>query len=315
LKSRDYDFIQIPVFSFKVPKANFVAGIYMDEFAEAHTQNLIVRDRFKAGVPSAGVGTAVSRSAISHLIKAQGGYFLNENTLTEDYFLGLTCYDLNIKAHFASEYFEERDAFRKGNVKDYIATREYFPEKVSTSVRQKTRWIMGICLQSYEQKKRKSSNLFGSYFLWRDRKSLWSAPIFISSVIFLTYYTVSFLLEGRWPQLNYLPYQKLLNTIILANFVFSVWSLLRRMVLVSRVYDKTVALMVPVRWITSYYVNNAATFNAVYQWVRSKIKGQIPKWSKTDHVIPVGFGMANFKFVESEAAIPVRAPVRVDNEL
>lgn len=315
LKSRNFDFIQIPVFSFRIPNHKVVAGVYMDEFVESHTQNLIVRDYFRSGVPSAGVGTAVSRSVVAQLLKLQNGYFLNERTLTEDYYLGLTCYDLNIKAHFAAEYIEKYDKIKKINIIDYIATREYFPTHFMASVRQKTRWIMGICLQGYEQKKRKSGNFFASYFLWRDRKNLWAAPVFVLSLLFISYYLLTFLISGRWPYLNYSPYQQFLNSIIWVNLALSVSSVLRRMFLVAQVYDIFTSLMVPVRWLVSYFVNNIATFNAVGVWGKSKIKGQLPKWSKTDHLLPVGFGLVGYDFIESEAQLPIDKFVLPEKDL
>lgn len=299
LRSLECDFIQIPVFSLETPLSKLTAGIYMDEFTDSHTKNLLVRDHYNAGVPSAGVGTAVSRSAITRLLEFQNGYFLKENTLTEDYFLGLTCYDLNIKARFIAEYFEYVDV-KTGELKrDYVATREFFPQKVKASVKQKTRWIMGICLQSFEQENRKSKNLVGAYFLWRDRKGLWSAPLFVSTLIFTVYFLGSYLINGVWPTTDYEPYNDVLVFLMWTNLVVAVLRIVERFVLVSKVYNLATASLVPVRWIVSNFINNYATFNAVFQWSRSKIRGEVPKWAKTDHIIPVGFGMESYDFAEN----------------
>jgi bacteriophage N4 adsorption protein B len=43
-----YDFIQLPVYSFRRSPRHFVAGTYMDEFAEFHTKDLEVRNSFPA---------------------------------------------------------------------------------------------------------------------------------------------------------------------------------------------------------------------------------------------------------------------------
>lgn len=303
LRSLESDFIQIPVFSLETPLSKLTAGIYMDEFTDSHTKNLLVRDHYKAGVPSAGVGTAVSRSAISKLLEFQNGYFLKENTLTEDYFLGLTCYDLNIKAHFIAEYFEYVDAKTGELTRDYVATRELFPQKMKASIKQKTRWIMGICLQSFEQESRTSKNLFGAYFLWRDRKGLWSAPLFVSTLIFTVYFLGAFLITGVWPRLEHEPYNDILVFLMWTNLVVAVLRIVERFILVSKVYNFATASLVPVRWVLSNFINNIATFNAVYQWTRSKIKGEAPKWSKTDHIIPAGFGMENFDFIEERTPL------------
>src|SRR5262249_44130976 len=51
-----YDYIQVPVFSFDREKGAHVASVYMDEFSERHTREMIVRDAVGAAIPSAGVG-------------------------------------------------------------------------------------------------------------------------------------------------------------------------------------------------------------------------------------------------------------------
>lgn len=309
LRSQKYDFIQIPVFSQPVPMSHLTEGIYVDEFTDSHTKNLIVRDHYRAGIPSAGVGTAVSASVVSHLLELQDGHFLKENTLTEDYFLGLTCYDLNVKAHFDAEYIEYKDT-KTGEIKrDYVATREHFPQTFRKSIKQKTRWIMGICLQSFEQKSRKSKTLFGSYFLWRDRKGLWCLPLFVSGVAFLTYFVYTYFVTGDWPRLSYTPYRDFFETAMLGNLMLALLRMAERVVLVSRVYGFKGAILVPVRWVLSYFINNIATFNALYLWTTAKIKGEVPKWSKTEHMIPVGFGLKDYDFVEE---VPLRSPQRPD---
>jgi len=47
-----FDFIQIPVFSLHCSFRQLVAGTYIDEFAEAHTKELLVRAKLGAAVPS-----------------------------------------------------------------------------------------------------------------------------------------------------------------------------------------------------------------------------------------------------------------------
>lgn len=307
-RSDQYEFIQIPVFSLDVPLKKLTAGIYIDEFTESHTKNLLVRDHLKAGVPSAGVGTAVTRQLVSRLLKLQNGHFLNEKTLTEDYYLGLTCYDLNVKAHFACEYFETRDPKTGKPVKDFVATRELFPQEVQASIKQKTRWTMGICLQSLEQKRPRSSQFFGNYFLWRDRKGLISAPLFLSSVFFTFYFIEIYLITGHWPELDYADYQTQFLVMLWVNLFLSVFRIFQRMYLVTRVYNFSMATLVPVRWMLSNYINTMALINAVIKWGQSKIQGKQPAWSKTDHIIPEGFG-ENVIVTTEMAAIPPRKPL------
>jgi bacteriophage N4 adsorption protein B len=57
--AENYDFIQIPVFSLESRNRSLVAATYMDEFAERHTREMVVRDALGAAIPSAGVGTCM----------------------------------------------------------------------------------------------------------------------------------------------------------------------------------------------------------------------------------------------------------------
>src|SRR5690606_27423363 len=61
------DFIQLPVTSLEREWYELVAGTYMDEFAEWHSKDLVVRESLSRMVPSAGVGTCFSRKAMEIL--------------------------------------------------------------------------------------------------------------------------------------------------------------------------------------------------------------------------------------------------------
>lgn len=297
--AEEYDFIQIPVFSLEVPLTKLTAGVYIDEFIESHTKDLLVRDYKNAGIPSAGVGTGMRWSAVQSILDLQAGAFLNENTLTEDYHLGLTCHDLKLTQHFACEYFEVKDKDGKEKL-EFIATREYFPQKFRQSIRQKTRWSLGISLQGFEQRKWKSVHASERYFLWRDRKGLVNAPLFTMALVFTIYFCYTYLVHGYWPQLESQQWQTTFVALMWSNLIFSVFRIVNRMRLVSFVYGKRVAALVPIRWIVSNFINTSCTYNAVYQWGSAKIRGELPKWSKTDHVIPAHFGLENKEILESE---------------
>lgn len=308
LRSADYDFVQIPVFSLDVPLTKLTAGVYIDEFTESHTKDLLVRDIYGGGVPSAGVGTMVSRALVSRLLKLQDGHFLTESTLTEDYFLGLTCFDLKVKAHFSSEYFDDIDSKTGKPVKEYIATREFFPQKIKASIKQKTRWSLGICLQSLEHKRQKSTHFFSNYFLWRDRKGMISVPLFLSATSFTLYFMGVYFYSGNWPVLQHVPYYDSFIGLMWANLFLSISRIFQRGFLVYKIYGFNVAVLVPPRWVLSNFINTSALLNAVYQWSRSKISGKAPAWSKTDHVIPVGFGEGALSVGLSDLA-PARVPL------
>ncbi len=89
----DADFVQLPVRPELQPDSRWVAGHYADEFIEAHTKALVVRDSLGAAIPAAGVGCGFSRAALSVLSRerqrtGEDGPFAAE-CLTEDYELGL----------------------------------------------------------------------------------------------------------------------------------------------------------------------------------------------------------------------------------
>ena len=293
-----FDYIQIPVFSLAIPLSKLTAGIYIDEFIESHTKELLVRDHYNAGLPSAGVGTAITWKTVEKLLQNQNGSFLNEKTLTEDYHLGLSCHDLNVKSNFACVYFETLDTVSGKTQIEYIATREYFPQKIKQSIRQKTRWALGISLQGFQERKWKSKGFFGKYFLWRDRKSLFTSPFYVASVVFLAHFIYSIITFGQYPSITSDFYNTLFTRMMWGNVLFSVFRILYRMHLVSKVYGLKVAILVPIRWILSSFINAASTFNACYQWVAGKVSGELPRWAKTDHIIPVGFGLENLLILE-----------------
>ena len=106
------------------------------------------------------------------------GIFNDEN-LTEDYELGLRFYQLGLKTGFFNVKLDgDRNSTR-------IATAEFFPNKFWPAVKQRSRWIAGICLQNWKAHKW-NGNIVTKYFLFRDRKpliSFWST--FLSYVVLL----------------------------------------------------------------------------------------------------------------------------------
>ena len=97
----DHDYIQAPVFSLSRQKGAHVASTYMDEFAERHTREMIVRDALGAMIPSAGVGTCLSRRLVKHFLKARGQVLMS-GTVTEDYILGVEAKRAGFKCAFAA---------------------------------------------------------------------------------------------------------------------------------------------------------------------------------------------------------------------
>ncbi|WP_163364477.1 glycosyltransferase family 2 protein, partial [Escherichia coli] len=79
------DLIQLPVVSLERGYGELIAGTYMDEFAEWHAKDLVVREALAKAVPSAGVGTCFSRRAMQALKAHNHDEPFNTASLTEDY--------------------------------------------------------------------------------------------------------------------------------------------------------------------------------------------------------------------------------------
>ena len=272
------DFIQIPVLSLPVSQTQFVANTYVDEFSESHGKELCVRSFLKAGVPSAGVGTAFNRRLALHMQSTQGE-LLRSDTLTEDYFLGIMSHLYGFKSIFANRYFISNGK------KDFIATKEYFPQKVQASIRQKTRWATGINLQGMHLLGW-SGKLRTRYFLWRDRRGLINSVLILSSLL-LIILCVGYEFAAETPDFvrsQFFFYITLINTSHMSLRI------VQRMRFVRFFYNSETALLVPVRWLVANYINTIASFKAFQIYLNSRIRKTQPKWIKTEHILPADFG-------------------------
>ena len=287
LEAEAADFVQVPVFSLPTPKRQLVAGVYMDEFAESHTKEMLVRASLGAAIPSAGVGTAISRKLVQALMEVQDGSLLNEDCLTEDYQLGLLSARLGFKSTFACTYRSLPDGKR-----DYIATREYFPDEFHPSIRQKTRWTIGIAFQSAER--------FGwvgglrdRYFIWRDRRGPWNGILFVGAatlgVVLLSYGALN---SWNYPAFAENPWFRALTAL---NLVQMFLRIAQRMRCTARVYGIKHAIVVPFRWPVGNVINTWAAWRAFRVYRESVRRGQKTAWVKTQHKLPAQFGRQPLK--------------------
>jgi bacteriophage N4 adsorption protein B len=160
--SMAYDYMQIPIFSLNRDIWQLTAGTYMDEFAEMHAKELLIRNAMGAAIPSAGVGTCMSRELMLAIQNYNKGYFLRPDSLTEDYILGWQSH-LN---HFRCGFICQSIVGDKDK-KNIIATHEYFPQKFTQSIKQKTRWTIGIAFQA-KKIIGWTSRSVDNYFLFRS---------------------------------------------------------------------------------------------------------------------------------------------------
>lgn len=278
--SQQADFIQIPIFSFNVPVSSLVGGIYIDEFSESHTKDLLVREAMGAAVPSAGVGTALGRNLIVALMQVQDGNFLKEDTLTEDYHLGMMAKRLGFKSKFVCVEYEKENGQR-----EIIATREYFPSDFGASVRQKSRWTVGIAFQGLENLSWKGEWV-DKYFMWRDRRGPWNSILIVLSVVVLLGFVVLSKTQNRPLILQDTFFQTLLALNMMNMFV----RLIQRMRAVWIVNARIHVALVPIRWLLANLINTAATWKAYRQYREGKKTGKQLAWIKTEHRLPEQFG-------------------------
>ena len=101
------------------------------------------------------------------------------SSLTEDYEFGIRLQEFDVEQVFVNQAIERVRTFRSrvtgrqrvSRVREYIATRELFPERFRDAVKQKGRWVTGIALQGWGNLGW-PGGLGGKYMLFRDRKSL-----------------------------------------------------------------------------------------------------------------------------------------------
>lgn len=299
-----HDALQFPVFPLlRMPRIsnffkNITTGTYADEFAENHYTTMVNRSMARAFVPSAGTGFALSRKTLS--------YFGNEDvlpsgSLTEDYRLALTLYENNIRLYYVLERVPRVN--NKGKVVwDFITTRSMFPNTFKTAVKQKTRWILGITMQSVRFRDiflTKGISLVGRYSLYKDLKAKIGNLLVVVGYPVLVYFLVSLFL----PLQPIFPLYSLSWWLSLAVSAMMLERQFFRGLAIFNVYGMRSVFfaclfppLFPLRLIWGNIINMVSTFRAFKQKYFSgkrkkkklqSVGGANPtqiKWAKTDHV-------------------------------
>jgi bacteriophage N4 adsorption protein B len=292
-----YDLVQIPIISLKRSWWDLIGGHYMDEFAEAHCKEIHVREWFAGIVPGAGVGTGYSLRAIEAAAAASGGDAFATDSLTEDYEFSFRVRELGLKQAFVQvpivRRVPRRSLLRREprlvSRRDFVTTREYFPDLFWASVRQKTRWVIGIQLQGWKK--------FGwrgdwrtRYLYFRDRKSLATQQFMVlgyivalgligveaSSALFPERFIFAPPLADNSP----LWYLFDINVGLLAN------RLVHRHIWTCRIYGWSQLPLIVPRYIVSNIVNYLAVTRATLRYLKHLRTGERIGWDKTAHSFP-----------------------------
>lgn len=294
-----FDFVQLPVFSFTQPLRDAVGGIYMDEFAEVHTKDLIVRDHLSGLIPCAGVSACFSRNAIVALAQENHGEVFQTSCFTEDYDVAFRLRALKLKAAFVScpiNYTVDIDpttvepAYIKRTLP--IATREFFPSELRGAYRQRARWLIGIVFQGTSAHGWKG-NRGTRYFLFRDRKGILTAPIIIlgyfalANLVLIELY-IELLAYGAHFDYELLSQDTALD-LFFVNIGFLVWRLVHRLLFTAKIHGWRHGLLAAPRLIVANFVNFFASVRATRVYFTHIVTGRPLVWDKTSHSYPVNF--------------------------
>jgi adsorption protein B len=284
------DMVQLPVIPLEVPWWHFTSGHYLDEFAESHGKDMVVREGLTGTIPAAGVGCGFSRRALELAAAGSNNQLFSLESLAEDYDLGLRLGSLGLKQAFVRVAIDQPVPSTPSQVtREYIAIREYFPSEFKAAVRQKARWIVGISFQGWRRLGWRGE-LLAKYALFRDRKGLVTNPtVALGYGVVIAVVTI-WLLQWWDPEFYRFPAiverGSWLWDVILVNTFFLCVRLFQRCRFVRQVYGWKQALLAMPRQVWANIVNVAAVCRAFYLFSRSLATGQRVAWDKTGHQFP-----------------------------
>jgi len=287
------DMVQLPVIPLERPARFWTAGTYLDEFAENHLKDLLVRERLAKSIPSAGVGTAINRAVLDEMAALRNNQLFNINTLTEDYEFGAGFSSLKrtgILAQFSVTRTQTvlRGWWRKRKkirvVRERVAVREFFPDQFRLAIRQKSRWVLGISLQGWKHLGWPSGG-WVKYMFYRDRKALYANVVNALGYFILLYWLTGAILHG-WGRGPSLVRSQWVWDVVLADTFLMVHRLVQRFVAVVRISGWGQAFLSIPRSVVGNAINFVATLQATLQFFRAERSGLRVEWKKTDHVFP-----------------------------
>jgi adsorption protein B len=282
--TEDYDMVQIPVLPLPTPVSRLTHGVYCDEFAEFQHKDVPARRRLGGFLPSNGVGTGFTRRALDRMAASSHNQLFDPSCLTEDYDCGYRLHRMGFKQVFVPIRMEAGEP---------VATREYFPQTFRQAVRQRTRWITGICLQAWERHGW-GNGPAGLYWFWRDRKGLLGNPLSLLGNFVCLYGIFTWLwcsvLGQPWGlrATVFTPFSRLLFSLALVSQVHRTAV---RIGFSARLYGWAFAAAVPLRAAWANAINAIATLAALYGYFRRRLLREPQVWLKTAHTYPALAGV------------------------
>ena len=269
-----FDLVQLPVLPLVDQTSRWIAGHYNDEFAEAHGKTIVVREALGAGIPSAGVGSAFARGMLGDIAADRGGAPFDEDSLTEDYELGLRVAERGGRGIFV------RMENGAGNL---VAVRAHFPATLETAVRQKSRWIAGIALSGWDRLGWRGG-FAETWMRLHDRRALMGAIVLVAGYAALI---LTFIIGVvSWSQRLQVPQPSpLLGTLFVVTGTLLIWRLAVRMFFVSRAYGWREGVRAVPRAIIGNIVAIIAARRALGVYLKMRRDGVV-RWEKTSHAFP-----------------------------
>ena len=177
----------------------------------------------------------------------------------------------------------ERETARE----ELVATYAPFPTTFRTSVRQRTRWTIGIVFQAWQNWRWPGTRRL-RWLLAHDRKSPLAFTIVAAGYLLLLWVlTQSLLRRTIWPGLpEPLPASPWLRTVFLVGLVLMSNRLLQRAIATGRVYGVGHGLLAILRqpWGNLIYI--VVVFRAARQYFGARRRGAQVTWDKTSNYVP-----------------------------
>jgi adsorption protein B len=169
-----------------------------------------------------------------------------------------------------------------------MATREFFPRTFRWAVKQRTRWVTGIALQSWARHGW-SGGFKQAYWLWRDRKGLIGNPVSLLANLTCLYGVATWLIARSlgvpWGLGAELVEQNLVP-LLSANLTLQLIHLSARMACVARIYGVPFAMGAPLRTVYGNLLNSVSSVCAIYTFVAARLYRRPLVWVKTEHAYP-----------------------------
>lgn len=291
------DMVQLPVESLETAWHQMTGGHYIDEFAQSHYKDMLVREAIGASLPAAGVGAAFSRRAITHLAATCGNELFSTESLTEDYEFGFRLHQAGFSQAFVRVMVPKtgmRRHWLTGKMApatwhETVCVREYFPDRFKFAVRQKSRWVVGIAMQGWANLGWQG-NTATRYMLLRDRKALVTNMMNLLGYLLVLLVGAVWLVQALLPESYEFPslMEKgtLLWDLMVTNAMLFVIRILMRAFCTGRLYGIKQALLSFPRMVWGNFINFLATGRAIRLYIAYLKTGRFIKWDKTAHRYP-----------------------------